>query len=133
MTARDLQIAALNLQVATVDQTEAARVLVTQIDWFIAERTAFAQTLADFYNSPLSMSSVAPILRLAEMLNPSLQQPRRHQHADTYIAPCAELPMEPKPQRSAMPCGCDLGAGRCALLVPSTVMAIQAGGDDDCC
>ena len=42
------------------------------IDALRAEREHIAQTLATFYRAPLSMSSVQPVLTLAEELCPAL-------------------------------------------------------------
>jgi hypothetical protein len=73
MTAATLQNALRTLRASADDTRTAVSVVAGEVDALLGERLMIAQTLADFYRAPLSMSSVQPILELAERLNPSLR------------------------------------------------------------
>jgi hypothetical protein len=72
MTPAVLTALVRQLQAQHDDTGETQRALIAEIDALIGERVLIAQTLADFYTAPLSMSSVQPVLDLAVQLNPSL-------------------------------------------------------------
>ena len=73
MSARTQLTADICIAQLAQDQAEAAQQkLIAHLDDLIAERTRIAETLACFYAAPLSISSVAPLLALAERMNPAL-------------------------------------------------------------
>lgn len=72
MNAAKLQALIRDLQADHDDAGTTMRALIAEIDALIGERVAMADTLRTFYQAPLSMSSVQPILALAVRLNPSL-------------------------------------------------------------
>lgn len=76
MTAASLQAALQTLHASADDARTAAQAVAAEVDALLGERVAIAQTLADFYRAPLSMSSVQPLLDLAVKLNPSLRRDR---------------------------------------------------------
>ena len=56
-----------------VPETEAAREWAGALERLLDERAEIAAILKTFYEADLSMSSVQPILELAERLNPGLR------------------------------------------------------------
>lgn len=72
MNAAKLQALVRDLQADHDDAGTTMRALIAEIDALIGERVALADTLRTFYQAPLSMSSVQPILDMAVRLNPSL-------------------------------------------------------------
>lgn len=77
MNAAPLQAALRNLHADADDVRTAVQSVAAEVDALIGERVLIAQTLAEFYAAPLSMSSVQPILDLAVRLNPSLARRER--------------------------------------------------------
>lgn len=72
MNAARLQALVQDMHARHDDTGTALRALVAELDALIGERMSIADTLRTFHQSTLSMSSVQPVLALAEALNPSL-------------------------------------------------------------
>ena len=69
---RQANEAAQALQEAADAIQQETRTAVSAIDTLLGERARIAAVLADFYNAPLSISAVQPILDLALELNPGM-------------------------------------------------------------
>lgn len=76
------------------NSARALRALIAHIDALVAERAEMAAVLAEFHRAPLSISSVQPVLVLAERLNPDLVQIQTTGRSARALPPedrCGEL------------------------------------------